>query len=632
METARTVRFDVQPYTRESAGRDAPAELGSVAVVVAVGVAGVLLTTRGARGARAARLTILGVLGAVIVASGVAFAVRAPPPATPAERPRAPQTSTYVSSAACRACHPAEHASHARSFHRTMTQDADPRSVKARLGLSAELRGGREATLERRGEEIWARLPDPDAASPDDAAEVERRLVLVTGSHHEQAYWVAGRRPGELRLFPAVWVIREARFVDRRDAFLTPPDAPLARARWNSNCVACHAVAGEPGHDERSDAFDTRVADLGVTCEACHGPGGEHVARHRDPVERYAQRASGAADGTIVQPARLSPARSAAVCGQCHAYAFPRDAEAFWSTGYARAFRAGDALDPSRFLITPALLVGDRLGSSSRAGLDAPRIEAEIDSLYWPDGSIRVGGREYNGLVASPCFERGEGERTMTCLSCHAMHEGDPNGQISPRRVDDAACTQCHDDARSRGHAGHAEGTPGGACVDCHMPRTSYALFSAVRSHRIDAPSVDVHQATGKPNACTLCHLDRPLSWVSMQLAARWRVSSRVEPSSRGDVPEGVRLAFAGDAAQRVLMADAFGRAGASAGARALAPLVLAELARDPYAAVRFVAERQAREVREIEARGDVKRAPLDARMIEELRAARDDRPITIAE
>ena len=37
------------------------------------------------------------------------------------------------------------------------------------------------------------------------------------------------------------------------------------------------------------------------------------------------QHARKAADPTIVHPARLSPERSAAVCGQCHAYAYPRD-------------------------------------------------------------------------------------------------------------------------------------------------------------------------------------------------------------------------------------------------------------------------------------------------------------------
>ena len=43
---------------------------------------------------------------------------------------------------------------------------------------------------------------------------------------------------------------------------------------------------------------------------------------------------------------------------------------------------------------------------------------------FWSDGMIRATGREFNGLMESPCYTRGE----MSCLSCHEMHQkaGDP--------------------------------------------------------------------------------------------------------------------------------------------------------------------------------------------------------------
>src|SRR5690606_7458013 len=111
-----------------------------------------------------------------------------------------------------------------------------------------------------------------------------KRVVLTTGSHREQAYWVSGGRPGELALVPVVWMIREERLLDRADAFLTPPDVPLGETHWSGNCIACHAVAGEPRRDPTGSAFDSTVAELGIACEACHGPGAAHVDRHRDPV------------------------------------------------------------------------------------------------------------------------------------------------------------------------------------------------------------------------------------------------------------------------------------------------------------------------------------------------------------
>lgn len=584
-------------------------------LVLLVGVAFAARTTRGR-----ARAALLGLLSMVTLGAAALVAARSSPPHLPPERPTPNTASTWVGSQACVACHPAEHATFARTFHRTMTQDANRATVLAPLETPVALRGGGEVRLEARGDTIWATLPDPDQA--ETSAPVERRVVLTTGSHREQTYWVHGKRQGELRLVPVVWLVGAARFVERRDAFLTPPDAPLPRVRWNSNCIACHAVAGEPGHDLGADAFRTRAADLGVACEACHGPGSVHVDRHRDPVARYMQHASAEGDPTIVQPRRLPPERSAAVCGQCHAYAFPRDESTFWSSGYARTFRAGDDLTSSRQVLFP-----EDLGE----GEAAPRIEADLASLFWPDGTIRVGGREYNGLVRSPCFERGEGRRKLTCVSCHAMHAGDPAGQIDPRHAGargNGMCVQCHEDARSTRHSHHAPGSEGDQCVACHMPKTSYALFSGVRSHRIASPSTASDDPAEMPNACNLCHLDRPLAWTERMLG-RWfgRPTGRVA-ADRQTSPEGLVLALRGNAAVRVVIADALAQEGARlATPPGFAAPLLEVLARDPYAAVRFVA-----------ARGLARATPagpasaLDEDVVARLLAERDQRPITIAE
>ncbi len=529
----------------------------------------------------------LGVVGAstlaVMVAWGGLLSARErATDAMSADLPRSSESVEHVGSAACLPCHPGEHASFSKTFHRTMTQAASPATVLA--------------PFERRGNTVSFE---------------GRRVVMTTGSHRHQAYWTEGDRAGDLQIVPRVWLVKEQRLVPRDEAFVTPPGVPLGRARWGSSCIACHAVAGEPRHDESKDAFDLRVAELGIACEACHGPGAVHVARHRDPFERYAQHSSGRADPTIVHPKRLPPERSAAVCGQCHSYAFPRREDEWWTTGYARAFRAGDALEPSRVLLA--------------AGGGGAMLSATDDSLFWPDGTIRVGGREHNGLVLSPCYAQGTGDRKMTCLSCHAMHEGDPAGQIAPSKRGDRGCVGCH--AATKEHSHHVAGSPGAACVACHMPKTSYALLSAVRSHRIESPkAVD----TGKPNACNLCHLDRSLAWTFARLAEWFGHGAPAAPSTPSAVaedPEGARYALAGNAAVRVLVADALGSADAEAAhvPAAFRSQLLGVLADDPYAAVRFVAGRS---------RGGVAAAPppLNDGLVRRLLAARDGRAVTIAE
>jgi predicted CXXCH cytochrome family protein len=102
---------------------------------------------------------------------------------------------------------------------------------------------------------------------------------------------------------------------------------------------------------------------------------------------------------------------------------------------------------------------------------------------YWRDGMVRVSGREYNGLIESPCYQRG----ALSCLSCHSMHDSDPDAQLARDRDGNAACTQCHralsDERAVAAHTHHRAGSTGSTCYNCHMPHTTYGLMRAMRSH-----------------------------------------------------------------------------------------------------------------------------------------------------
>ncbi len=88
-------------------------------------------------------------------------------------------------------------------------------------------------------------------------------------------------------------------------ARLGGPDYARHVTRWNDNCVFCHNVAPNPGRDEVSGAFRTEVAEMGIACEACHGPGAAHARANADPVRRYVLHLGGHGDPTIVNPSRL---------------------------------------------------------------------------------------------------------------------------------------------------------------------------------------------------------------------------------------------------------------------------------------------------------------------------------------
>jgi hypothetical protein len=128
------------------------------------------------------------------------------------------------------------------------------------------------------------------------------------------------------------------------------------------------------------------------------------------------------------------------------------------------------------------------------------------------------------------------------------------------------------------------------------MPHTTYGVLKAIRSHQISNPNVGVELATGRPNACNLCHLDKSLGWTAGHLTTWYQ---HPQPTLEPEVArpaDSVRLALAGDAGQRVLIAWHLGwpEAVRVSGTNGFGP-VLNQLLRDPYAAVRCVAERSAR-------------------------------------
>ncbi len=619
-------------------------------------------------------------LGALCVVTFLgSLALWRPPRELNAAVPARHRDAGYVGSGACQSCHPSEHASWSRTFHRTMTRVADHDSVEPRLpakleldGRSYEIQTSPDGRFEVTGPDLHAIAALARSNRNDDAVQravaslprVTRELVMVTGSHHYQAFWVAGGEGRELRQLPFVYLLDASksegeRWLPRRDAFLQPPETRPNVQRWNGNCVQCHSVAGRPGESSAMNDgvpeshFATSVAELGIACEACHGPGAEHTAHYRSPLARYLER--GAARN-IVNPEKLDSARSSAVCGQCHSYFVPQNEDDWWQSGFSASFRAGDPLAPSRLVLDYA-----------RDKPDDALLSRSLDSVFWPDGTIRVGGREYNGLVKSPCFERGAGDKKLACTSCHSMHESEPSDQLAQDMDSNRACTQCHENHEPRvsEHTHHATASSGSQCVSCHMPRTTYALLKSIRSHRITSPTVqsiaalDADEAQNggapqkkiandAPNACNLCHLGESRAWAQEMVTEFWGSPEQKAESARRalaaanaqartrPLPASVEWLLGGNAAQRVLLADAFaGEEGPGGPSREERLALLARLEHDPYAAVRFVAARSRAKLLATSAEAKAFkgwRARLDTAVLDALTAARNDEPITISE
>jgi len=465
-----------------------------------------------------------------------------------------------------------------------MTQEASEQAVLADFDAGRLDYGGITARMSREGASFVMTFSEPGGATR--RVEVDRTV----GSHRYQQYLA---REGDIWFrLPVAWNVAEERFIHMNGAFLTPdPELDPARravarsdydrhvTRWNDNCIFCHNTAPNPGLDPEGH-FASTTAELGISCEACHGPGEEHAAINKNPLRRYALHLSELADPTVGNPARMPEPRASEVCGRCHGQRKASDID--------RVLREGDRFVPGTELSAHSTPLARDTTLNGQPGVFAAR--------FWADGTPRLTAYEYQGLLLSPCAERG----ALTCASCHAMHDSEPSMQLR-RDLDGgyAQCTQCHSELRGdeaiAGHTRHAPASAGSRCVSCHMPDIAYGLVAARISHRIESPEPARNQADARPDACTLCHVDRPRSWA-IDAMQTWRSGAVAVEGGADELPEVTRMLLAGDPLERAIAAAALGRQDSPDSSHAARAerfgLLLDTLAHDRYPAVRDIARR----------------------------------------
>jgi hypothetical protein len=512
----------------------------------------------------------------------------------------------YVSSDTCQKCHPQQYESWHHSYHRTMTQVATPQSVVGNFDDVRLESHGQIFHLKRRGDQFW--VQKSAASSEKSQREPSRQIALVTGSHHMQVYWYPTGKSRVLGQLPFVYLIPQQKWIPRQAAFLRPPPESLTQetGRWNTECIKCHTTHGRPRFETRQK-MDTQVAEFGIACEACHGEAQDHVLANRNPRRRYELHTSQRSDPTIVHPERLDHRRSSQMCGQCHSVTLQHSfADAMDWLQNGSEYRPGDDLEQFKQILRG---VGNK---PSRILAEHQRRDPHLlEDRFWSDGMVRVSGREYNGLEASPCFQRGQ----LSCLSCHSMHQSADDPRTSAQWADDQlkysaikndACVQCHrefeDSEQLAAHTHHPANSSGAVCYNCHMPHTTYGLLKAIRSHQIDSPTVQASLQTGRPNACNQCHLDKTLEWTAGRLE-EWYGTPKPEMSEdERTIAASVLWMLNGDAGQRALATWSMGWRDAqqASGRRWIAPL-LAQQLNDPYDAIRLIAHRSLQTLRGFE-------------------------------
>ncbi len=182
--------------------------------------------------------------------------------------------------------------------------------------VSAEL-AGTETHFFRRDGQFDVRTEGP-GGNPTDY-----RVAYTAGVQPLQQYLLETEK-GRLQAFDIAWDVEGQRWYR-----LNPEQAATSGQafhwtgtylNWNGRCAECHATGYEKKYDPRSRRFRSTQAEIGVGCEACHGPGEAHLAWANSP-ETYGSGPWGHLTdrGLVTQFAAGSPATEIEQCAGCHA-------------------------------------------------------------------------------------------------------------------------------------------------------------------------------------------------------------------------------------------------------------------------------------------------------------------------
>jgi hypothetical protein len=349
--------------------------------------------------------------------------------------------ATFVGSETCKKCHERTFLEWKTSLHSRMMRDVklDP---LANIG---------------------------DFESPDNIRTFTKEDIAYTlGSQWKQQY--LKQEGKDLIVLPAQYNVTTGQW----KAYL--PDKPDKRS-WFNECAGCHAT----GVDPEKKTF----VEMGVGCEACHGPGGNHV----EAVPGYEI-------PTIIQARRLTPAQAAQICGSCHTRGRDKTGKFAYPVDYQ--IHKGEA--------------------NMRLFFKEAHPDNGNDSEYfWPSGESKYSNQQYLDWKQSQHAKVG-----VVCVTCHNVHratstlvstgDGGPgflDAIISKTRLfEDRLCKSCHTTVQYRSvHKIHTFGS----CVACHMPRVA-TIGEAGDSHShtfsFMYPQVSLKEGgvDKQPNACSSCH------------------------------------------------------------------------------------------------------------------------------
>ncbi len=319
----------------------------------------------------------------------------------------------------------------------------------------------------------------------------EFQITHTFGVRPLQQYLIPFDR-GKYQCLPIAWDTEKKRWFDMAGMVYSQneltPDSWFywtnQSQNWNGMCAECHSTNLQKNYDLEKDSFNTTWSDINVNCEACHGPGSEHLD--------WAKLPEGARDtngdmGLVLKTSGTTSKQYIEACAPCHSRRTSFGPNNHTDAEYYNNHRPQNISPP----------------------------------LYYSDGQILDEVYVFASFTQSKMYMN-----DVKCNDCHDSHS------IKFKFEGNALCTQCHraEEFDTYQHHFHKyaneKGEPvknkfgemipvgeGALCKTCHMPGNYYMGVDFRRDHSFRIPRPDLSIKYNVPNACNDCHADKSFQW-----------------------------------------------------------------------------------------------------------------------
>ncbi|MGB5512602.1 MAG: tetratricopeptide repeat protein [Woeseiaceae bacterium] len=365
----------------------------------------------------------------------------------------------FVGSDQCAACHTTEYGDWRGSHHALAMQVANEETVLGDFSDASLEYFGTTTQFVRDRNAFLVRTENAEG-------KIQNFTVTHTFGIEPLQQYLVEFPGGRKQALTYAWDTRSAEAGGQRWYHLYPdeyigPDDPLHWTRryfnWNYMCAECHSTNVKLGYDIESDSFHTTFDEISVGCEACHGPASEHIAQAQTgpfsenfglPVDLDDRGNSSwimnVESGIASRSEPMDQQQQPESCGRCHS---------------------------RRSVLAAEYEYGKPLTDTHSVSL----IE---ENLYHPDGRIQDEVYVYGSFLQSKMYAAG-----VSCSDCHNPHSGDLLAGPDPNSV----CSQCH--LPTIFATTEHSGSDSVACVNCHMPATTYMGVDDRRDHSFRLPN-----------------------------------------------------------------------------------------------------------------------------------------------